>query len=137
VAEPDSPPTLRGARDPFDALIVVVEPRPAWAPDLQRCLANQRILVRRCLPWPKLPDVVRPDQPAVILVELSPDPAGCLTWLSRRHLRTTDPPVMVLADPDTVVLQWQALELGATVVLPAWRPAGEMARLCQRLLGRR
>ncbi len=115
------------------AAIAVLEREPFWAPELQRQLGDEGILVRTCGGTDDLDRVFAEWPRSLAVIELDAAPAAVLAWLGRRSGRDRRG-VLVFASPATAELEAIARELGVTSFRGEDVSGGELTAQCLRLL---
>lgn len=127
-------PPVRTAAEAVMGTVVVCEPRPFWAPALQREFTTEPYRVRGC-PAPRdLDALLAKPANSIVVYDLAVDPAAGLAWMAgqRGQIR----PMLIIGSDATVELEPVCRELGARSFLVDLISRSELAALCRRWLQR-
>lgn len=114
--------------------IVVLEPKPAWTPELQRQFHGQNIRVQQHTTAAEVLQNIGNGSVTVVVLPFDQQEATCMQLLPA--LFDCQPVVssIVIGSPRTKELEGPVKELGATLFLPD-RPTGtQLAQSCRRQL---
>lgn len=115
------------------ATITVFEKTPRWTPELKRQFSADDIRVRGVGSLPG--EFLQHPRPmnALLVVVLEEAEAKCLQYLGRLASTVDPSPVIVIAGPTTMEMEWTIRELGATDVVADRVTGEELADLCRRI----
>ncbi|MDP1797428.1 MAG: hypothetical protein Q8K78_08105 [Planctomycetaceae bacterium] len=108
------------------------EPKPYWAPAMQREFHAEAFVVRGCRRPSELDALIVAHRTTIVICDLESGPANVLAWLASRQKAPI--PTVISGSSSTAGLEAVCRELGVWSFLPDLIPHNEIAALCRRWL---